>query len=80
MLLFCKGISIPKNNISITLDFPIEKITKYLFVNSNKLAIMNSMGYSFEDSQYVYNEISKQTIKNFTNGKLHNNTPFGGWN
>ncbi len=106
----------------IKLDFPLKKITEYLFVDINKKAIMESMGYYPEDAEYVYNlmaqnakdkfsqgdyilgllnehgqrvniileiegkGLSKEKIYKFKTGwtaypygKLHNNTPFGGW-
>ncbi len=106
----------------VKLDFPIEKITKYLFVKSDKKAIMQSMGYYPEDAEYIYNLMAENAREKFLKGdyslgvldehgqvvnivlelegkgtkkgktykfktgwtaypygKLHNNTPHGGW-
>lgn len=106
----------------VTLDFPEEKITEYLFSHPSKQGLMESLGYNKKDASEIYNKIAnnakikflngdyelgplningqKVNIKfslngkgiksgrfyNFVtgwtvypNGKLHNNTPFGGW-
>ena len=118
----CKCKNIPTTYNSVKLDFPKEKISKYLLSEKGKLGLMQSMGYSSEDADYLYNTIAENAKKKFysgeyilgslniygqkvnielelkgkglkenqtyrfitgwtayPNGKLHNNTPFGGW-
>ena len=59
----CKCKNIPVDTPRIVLDFPIEKVTKYLFVEENKFKMMKSMGYNVEDALEVYNLIA-QNVKN----------------
>ncbi len=47
----------------------MKKITEYLFIDVNKRAIMESMGYYPEDSKYVYNLMSQNAIKKFLDGQ-----------
>lgn len=53
--------------LDVELDFPIEKITKYLFVNTNKYAMMRSMGYDTQNANEVYALVSKNIKKEFLN-------------
>lgn len=41
----CKCRNLKTELYNVNLIFPIEKITKYLFINENKSAMMRSMGY-----------------------------------
>ena len=52
----------------VTLDFPIEKITGYLFINEGKSKLMKSMGYAMEDAQEIYDEISENARKQYLSG------------
>ncbi len=117
---YCKCEQIPTAPPEPTLDFPMRKITDYLFVK--KRGLMYSMGYSEEDAKEVYQMIATNAKEQFKqgkyflnaldnhgqkvnillafpgkrekeghvywiktgwtvypNGKLHQNTPFGGW-
>ncbi|MDD4275786.1 MAG: hypothetical protein WC942_08480 [Clostridia bacterium] len=119
---YCKCRNLSYNLQNVVLDFPMKKITEYLFVNPSKKMLMESMAYTIEDAQEIYDKISNYTkqqflLGNYTledlgvngqklnivinlygrnekfnkvynfytgwmaypNGKLHNNTPFGGW-
>ena len=49
----CKCKNLPTILTNIILDFSMDKIEKYLFINENKNKMMNSMGYFFEDSDDV---------------------------
>ena len=49
-------------------DFPLKKITHYLFVNENKKAMMRTMGYIAEDSQELYNVIQTKIGHKFLAG------------
>lgn len=64
----CKCKNLPTILTNIILDFSMDKIEKYLFINENKNKMMNSMGYFFEDSDDVYKTISNTTQKKFNNG------------
>lgn len=52
----------------VTFDFPLRKITHYLFVNENKKAMMHAMGYTIEDSQEIYNIIEREVENRFLSG------------
>ena len=52
-----------------TFDFPIKKITGYLFVNENKKAMMHSMGYTIADFAEVYDKVKAATEKKFLSGQ-----------
>lgn len=52
----------------VLIEFPVEKITKYLFLNENKYAMMRSMGYDKEDGALVYSKIYMVLEKEFLNG------------
>ena len=59
----CKCKNIPVDTPRIVLDFPMEKVTKYLFLEENKYKMMKSMGYDIEDGLEIYNLIA-QNVKN----------------
>lgn len=67
----CKCKNIPTTLNKVTLDFPMKKITEYLFAESGKLGLMKSMGYSVEDSEEIYNKISSNAKKKFLNGEYN---------
>ncbi len=46
----------------------MKKITEYLFVNKDKKALMESMGYNIEDSDYIYKLISYNARNKFMMG------------
>lgn len=52
----------------VTLDFPIEKITRYLFVNEIKSKLIKTMGYLEEDAQEIYNGIAENARKQYLSG------------
>ena len=53
---------------NVTFDFPLEKITNYLFVNVNKKAMMRSMGYVYEDSMMLYGMLQSEIENKFRVG------------
>lgn len=63
----CKCKNEKYNLIDIEEDFPIDKITKYLFVDVNKQKMMQSMGYNINDSEEIYNIIYNVLQKEFLN-------------
>lgn len=63
----CRNLKTELNNVDLI--FPIEKITKYLFVNEDKSAMMRSMGYRIEDYNEIYNLISQNIRNEFLNNK-----------
>ena len=52
-------------DVRIRTLFPMEKITKYLFVNQDKKAMMRSMGYTIDDAEFVYNLIDNLVKQKF---------------
>ncbi len=65
----CKCKTKEYNLKEVKLDFPIEKITNYLFVNPNKLAMMKTMGYNNEDSIEIHLYLQQLIRKSFQLGK-----------
>lgn len=53
---------------SVTFDFPIQKITRYLFASEDKKAMMRTMGYTMEDSNDVYQLIQSEAENKFLSG------------
>lgn len=53
---------------TVTLDFPIEKITGYLFVNEGKSKLIKSMGYVMADAQEIYDEIAENAREQYLSG------------
>ncbi|MCM1042909.1 MAG: hypothetical protein NC350_01725 [Corallococcus sp.] len=49
----------------LSIDFPIEKITKYLFADTNKNKMMHKMGYYIEDYRDIYSTISIQVLNSY---------------
>ena len=66
--LHCKCRNEKTNLTEPTLLFHIEKITKYLFVDSEKNKMMKSMGYSENDYQEIYDKITNNIKSEFMNG------------
>lgn len=54
-------------------DFPMEKITKYLFVNKDKTKMMHQMGYYVEDSQELHTHINNIVLQSYRMGKYELN-------
>lgn len=61
----CKNIRTELKDI--TFDFPMRKITNYLFFDENKYAMMRSMGYDIQNAEEVYNLIEHNVRKEFLN-------------
>lgn len=55
-------------HLSAHVDFPISKITEYLFVDVNKAKMMRSMGYSKEDSTALHKTLSAVIKKQYEDG------------
>lgn len=53
----------------VNFDFPLKKITHYLFVNENKRAMMHTMGYTAEDSQELHSLIETEIEHKFFAGE-----------
>ena len=64
----CKCEEEPYDLIDITQDFPLKKVTDYLFVNKDKKAMMHSMGYQIEDSEYIYRFLQQIVKDEFLKG------------
>ena len=64
----CKCKNKKYNLTSPTLDFPIGKITKYLFVNEDKSAMMRAMGYYPQHAQELYDLIYQTVEQKFISG------------
>ena len=52
----------------VDFDFPLKKITHYLFVNDNKQAMMRAMGYKAEASQELHDYIRTEIKHKFLAG------------
>ncbi len=65
----CKCLWIPTQLNNVILDFPQDKITKYLLYEPNKFAMMRSMGYNKENANEIYEKISKEVSKGFLNNQ-----------
>lgn len=65
----CKELpeSVPAKEF-VTLDFPVEKISNYLFEKPSKAGLPKAMGYTINDAQEMYNEISKQAREKYADG------------
>ena len=63
----CKNKKYELNNVEF--DFPIQKITQYLFLDENKKAMMRTMGYLPEDSDEVYNLLQSEAESKFLSGE-----------
>ena len=65
---YCKCRNLSRNLQNIVLDFPMRKITEYLFVNPSKKMLVESMGYTIADAQEIYDKISNYTKQQFLLG------------
>lgn len=63
---YCKCEQVPIGLNEVTLDFPIEKIKDYLFVQ--KVDLMKEMGYIIEDTQEVYDVVAESAKREFLKG------------
>ena len=64
----CKCGFEPYSLNEVKLDFPIEKITKYLFTHESKAGLMESMGYNITDAEEVYFLIAHNAQRRFLSG------------
>ena len=55
-------------NVSVQVDFPIPKITRYLFVDENKTKMMHKIGYRLEDSEELHQTLSAVIKKQYEEG------------
>ena len=53
---------------SVTKEFPVKKITEYLFIDENKRAMMRTMGYNIDNAEYVYGLLCDAIEKEFKKG------------
>jgi hypothetical protein len=64
----CKCKTKNYNLTKVTFDFPMQKITQYLFANENKKAMMKTMGYLPEDFDEIYELIKLKVEDKFLSG------------
>ena len=64
----CKCVNQKYNLTEVKLDFPIQKIIHYLFMNENKKAMMRTMGYVPDDYNEVYKLIENEVKNKFLLG------------
>ena len=65
----CK-CEIEKVNLNnVTLNFPMEKLTGYLFVNESKSAMMRSIGFYPQNAETLYEIISENVKKEFLSNR-----------
>lgn len=64
----CKCKNKKYNLTEVKFDFPIQKITSYLFVNESKKAMMRTMGYIAEDYEELYKIIEMEVGNKFLMG------------
>lgn len=72
----------PPDPSEITLDFPKDKVTAYLFAKPEKSGIMTSWGYdvaSADEAQEVYDAIAQQVTAAYAAGeyRLHKHNEYG---
>lgn len=65
----CRCLWLPTKLNHVILDFPQEKITKYLLFEENKFAMMRSMGYNKENANELYKKISQEISRGFLNNQ-----------
>ena len=65
---YCKCKNKKYDLTEVVFDFPIQKITKYLFVNEDKKAMMRTMGYIVEDANELYQLIQSEVETKFLSG------------
>lgn len=63
----CKSEKVKLNDV--TLDFPMQKLTHYLFVDEDKAAMMRSIGFYPQNAESLYNTISENVINCFLSNK-----------
>ena len=61
----CKCKNVATTLDKVVLDFPMKKITGYLFVKQDKSAAMHSIGYTIEDADEIYNLIAENVSSKF---------------
>ena len=64
----CKCKNESYNLTTVTFDFPMGKLDRYLFVKEDKTAMMRSMGYTIEDCNELYDLIKMEVAKSFLAG------------
>ena len=70
----CNRLNISFNKLmtNTNANFPVEKLTKYLFSNKEqskgKINIFESWGYTIDDVDLLKNELKSQAKENYTNG------------
>ena len=64
----CKCKNESYNLTTVTFDFPMGKLDRYLFVNKDKTAMMRSMGYTIDDCNELYVLIKMEVEKSFFAG------------
>ncbi len=47
----------------------IRKLKEYIFIDKNKRALFEKMGYTIDDSEYLQKEICNQALKNYLSGR-----------
>lgn len=66
---YCKCWYELKHLNDISLDFPMRKVTNYLFANDDKRAMMHTMGYTAKDGREIYNFVEKAVKTKFMLGE-----------
>lgn len=62
----CKAVN---GNVSTQVDFPMPKLTKYLFVDSEKTKMMHKIGYRIEDSEELRKSLVSVIKKTYEEGQ-----------
>lgn len=65
----CKCKQIPYQLSDVKLDFPIGKITNYLFFRDDKKKMMRTMGYEMADADYLYNFVCDVAKAGYLSGR-----------
>ena len=65
----CKCVNVACSEPNIVVHLDIRKLSKYLFVETNKSAMMRSMGYYPEDTNTLHNQIIKIIKQQFLENK-----------
>lgn len=65
----CKCKDEKVNLHDVKLDFPMKKLTHYLFVDENKSAMMKSMGFYPQNAEKLYEIISENVKQHFLTNK-----------
>ncbi|MBQ9103523.1 MAG: hypothetical protein IJY57_00320 [Clostridia bacterium] len=64
----CKCQNTKYELTTVKLDFPISKITKYLFQDKSKKELMKNMGYDISDADFIYKIIADNAKDKFLKG------------